>query len=203
MSGPPENDRPPDAPAEDSASVLARLPRTRPQRSSPRRAAARARSRRTESAAPQGLAPESTPPESTPPAAPPLRASPNGHAPASETPTGANGRAQAGSGGKKVIAGVAKRPAARARNTDAGKGAGQRARKAARKPAGASPTPPPPPAPRQGYECEGENASRTVHPPAGAELVASIAEVVGELAKGGVSAGERLLRDALSRLPRP
>lgn len=40
-----------------------------------------------------------------------------------------------------------------------------------------------------------------MHPPGGAELVASVAEIVGELAKAGLSTGERLLKDALSRLP--
>jgi hypothetical protein len=55
------------------------------------------------------------------------------------------------------------------------------------------------PAPRQGFECEGERAS--VHPPGGAELVASAAEIVGELAKAGIATGERVLKDVLSRLP--
>jgi hypothetical protein len=40
-----------------------------------------------------------------------------------------------------------------------------------------------------------------VHPPGGAELLISAAEIVGELAKAGVSRSERLLKDALSRLP--
>jgi hypothetical protein len=40
-----------------------------------------------------------------------------------------------------------------------------------------------------------------VHPPGGAELVASAAEIVSELAKAGLSTGERLLKDFLSRLP--
>jgi hypothetical protein len=57
------------------------------------------------------------------------------------------------------------------------------------------------PAPRQGFESEGERASESVHPPGGAELVASAAEIVGELAKAGISTGERLLKDFLSRLP--
>jgi hypothetical protein len=63
------------------------------------------------------------------------------------------------------------------------------------------PTVPAQPAPRQGYECEGERPSGSVHPPGGAELVASAAEIVGELAKAGISTGERLLKDVLSRLP--
>jgi hypothetical protein len=57
------------------------------------------------------------------------------------------------------------------------------------------------PAPRQGFESETEHANGTVHPPGGADLVASAAEIVGELAKAGVSTGERLLKDFLSRLP--
>jgi len=57
------------------------------------------------------------------------------------------------------------------------------------------------PVPRQGFECEGERATGPVHPPGGAELVASVAEIIGELAKTGFSTGERLLKDALSRLP--
>ncbi len=57
------------------------------------------------------------------------------------------------------------------------------------------------PAPRQGFECEGERNNRPVHPPGGAELVASAAEIVSELARAGLSTGERLIKDALSRLP--
>lgn len=57
-------------------------------------------------------------------------------------------------------------------------------------------------APRQGFESDSENMSGSVQPPGGAELVASAAEIVGELAKVGLSAGERLLKDAFSRLPR-
>ena len=57
------------------------------------------------------------------------------------------------------------------------------------------------PAPRQGFESEGDRASGPVQPPGGVELVASAAELVGELAKAGLSTGERLLKDCLSRLP--
>jgi hypothetical protein len=57
------------------------------------------------------------------------------------------------------------------------------------------------PAPRQGFECEGERLGGSVHPPGGAELVASAVEIVGELAKAGLSSGERLFKDVLSRLP--
>ncbi len=57
-------------------------------------------------------------------------------------------------------------------------------------------------APRQGFESDSENMNGSIQPPGGAELVASAAEIVGELAKVGLSAGERLLKDAFSRLPR-
>jgi len=57
-------------------------------------------------------------------------------------------------------------------------------------------------APRQGFEAESENMNGSVQPPGGAELIATAAEIVGELAKVGLSAGERLLKDAFSRLPR-
>jgi hypothetical protein len=60
---------------------------------------------------------------------------------------------------------------------------------------------PGPPVPRQGFESEGERASGPVHPPGGTELVASAAEIIGELAKAGLSTGERLFKDVLSRLP--
>ena len=54
--------------------------------------------------------------------------------------------------------------------------------------------------PKQGYEAEPE-ASGPVQPPGGAELIASAAELAGELARTGVSAGAKALRDFLSRLP--
>jgi hypothetical protein len=40
-----------------------------------------------------------------------------------------------------------------------------------------------------------------VQPPGGAELVGAAAEIISEIAKAGLSSGERLIRDALSRLP--
>ena len=55
--------------------------------------------------------------------------------------------------------------------------------------------------PRQGFECEDERASGPVQPPGGAELIASAAEIVSEVAKAGFSTGERLFRDVLARLP--
>ena len=54
--------------------------------------------------------------------------------------------------------------------------------------------------PSQGYESDDE-ATGAVQPPGGAELLISAAEIVGELAKAGVSRSERLVKDVLSRLP--
>ncbi len=56
-------------------------------------------------------------------------------------------------------------------------------------------------APRQGFESESETMTGSLRPPGGLELAASAAELVGELAKVGLSRGERLIKDALSRLP--
>src|ERR1700730_5928516 len=55
-------------------------------------------------------------------------------------------------------------------------------------------------APPQGFECD-ESSTSSVHPPGGAELVVSAAELVGDLAKGGFSRGQRLVRDRSGRLP--
>jgi hypothetical protein len=75
----------------------------------------------------------------------------------------------------------------------------QHTRSATRRPAAASPATEP--VPRQGFECGNDRASGPVQPPGGAELVASAAEILGELAKAGLSTGERLLKDVFSRLP--
>lgn len=53
----------------------------------------------------------------------------------------------------------------------------------------------------QGFESESDHARGSVHPPTGAELVSSATEILGELAKAGLSSGERIFRDVLSRLP--
>jgi hypothetical protein len=59
-------------------------------------------------------------------------------------------------------------------------------------------------APSQGYEPEEEmELGTTVDPPSGAELVESVADIIGELASSGVAAGGRLLKDAFSLLRRP
>ena len=56
--------------------------------------------------------------------------------------------------------------------------------------------------PRQGYESVEERATGPVQPPGGTEFVGTAAEIVSELAKAGISGGERVLRDVLSRLGR-
>jgi len=89
----------------------------------------------------------------------------------------------------------------------AGAGAGKKP-VAARKRAGAvaKPTAKPtePPAPKQGYEPEEEiETGTTVHPPSGVELVESVADILGELAGTGLTAGGRLLKDAFSVFRRP
>lgn len=64
-----------------------------------------------------------------------------------------------------------------------------------------TPRPAEPPVPRQGFEAEEEiELGRSVQPPSGTELAVSVAELFGELAQVGLSTGERLLKDALTRL---
>lgn len=53
----------------------------------------------------------------------------------------------------------------------------------------------------QGYEPESDSLSRPIQPPGSAELIASVAELAGELTKAGVNTGARVLKDFLSRLP--
>jgi hypothetical protein len=184
MSGP--DDTQPKAPAESNGlGVLANLPRTRPQRSSPRRAAARAR---TAAAATREAAAE------TPQAA----AKPGSSGRAPTTAAGAR-RTASKAGASKAGAGKASTDKAstdKAVPRKATKGKAAKSKQSTAAPAAGVTS-----APRQGFECESEHSSLTVHPPGGAELVASVAEIVGEFAKAGLSSGERLLRDALSRLP--
>jgi hypothetical protein len=82
---------------------------------------------------------------------------------------------------------------------------------AAKKPAAAKrrttrpiPKPVEPPTPKQGYEPEEEvELGATVHPPSSAELLESVADIVGEMAGSSLAAGGRLLKDAFSLLRRP
>jgi hypothetical protein len=57
------------------------------------------------------------------------------------------------------------------------------------------------PAPRQGFETENDPLSGPVQPPGGVDLLASAAELAGELTKSGLATGGRLLRDIFTRLP--
>jgi hypothetical protein len=192
--------------------VLANLPRTRPQRSSARRAAAR------ESASTNGR------PSS--PAKP--RAKRSGAATSARTGKPARGqgtpaKVKSAKGAAKGAAQTetkrttpasgtrpksAKDSAATARAKSAGSSShptsavrARRPRTGKRAPAPRRPARVEEAAPRQGFECEGERATGPVQPPGGPELVASAAELVGELAKAGAAAGERLLKDVFSRLP--
>jgi len=168
----------------DAQGVLSQLPRTRPQRSSARRAAARedatkdatkaATGSRAAGARSNGRSPDRS---SKGPAGTPEKAASAPNASPKEAP-------------KRTSA--AKSAAARG---TAGRRPSRTANRAKNGPASAEP------APRQGFECEGERNTGSVHPPGGVELVASAAEIVSELAKAGLSTGERLLKDVLSRLP--
>jgi len=188
--------------------VLANLPRTRPQRSSARRAAAR------ESASSNGR--PSSPPKprakrsGSATSARPAKAARGQGTTAKARP--AKGTAQTETKGTATAAGSrpksAKDSAATARAKSAGSSSrpssavrARRARTGKRAPAPRRPVAVEEPAPRQGFECEGERATGPVQPPGGPELVATAAELVGELAKASVSAGERLLKDVFSRLP--
>jgi hypothetical protein len=173
-------------PGDEDPGILSQLPRTRPQRSSRHREAARngsvagAASTATPSAA-DGAAPagQKTSARTAKKAAPRSRSK------------AARPSAKRGADGSSGAAGASASTKAPSR--------GSSAKRRPRTPgpsSGAAPT-----APRQGFESEGERASGSVHPPGGAELVASAAEIVGEFAKAGLSTGERLLKDVLSRLP--
>ncbi len=189
--------------ASENGGVLTNLPRARPQRASARRLAERngasARNGTSKTAVkrpPKKVAKAPSEPAAKPstratpvPAEPELSAKPLPRG--SVKPVGesaASTTAKASRGGRASAA----RPAGgTARGTSSRRAAPKRAR----------PAPVQEPAPRQGFECESETPMGSVQPPGGAELIASAAELVGELAKAGVSSGERLLKDVLSRLP--
>ncbi len=96
-------------------------------------------------------------------------------------------------------------PAAKRRRSTTTKGSSataSRPAKPARKPAGkARPAGSSEAVPRQGYETEGERVTGSVQPPGTPELIATAAEALAEVAKVGLSGGERLLKDLLARLP--
>ena len=184
----------------NGSGVLANLPRSRPQRSSARRLAAR-----ESTSAHNGSGMALREPRKTPSAR-------FGFTRRSSTPkrrAGARARRA-----KQTVAPVGESAASASAKRSGGEPRGQRERakggssqtpgRAARDsedehaPAAAQE-----PAPRQGFECESDESTGSLQPPGGTELVASAAELVGELAKAGFSRGERLLKDVFSRLPGP
>jgi hypothetical protein len=157
--------------------ILASLPRARPQRASARRAAAR-----TSTAAKRGTtAAKSTTATST------KRAQP------------ARAKKQVARESPAVAEPVAAKKSTVRKPASAKKAASTKRRTA--KPIA---KPVEPPAPKQGYEPEEElELGKSVSPPSGAELVESVADIIGELANSGLTAGGRLLKDAFSLLRRP
>ena len=159
--------------------VLANLPRTRPQRASRRRAAARNATRGPggTAAAPAHRGDLSRPRKRTADSS--AAGADAGRATAARTAPGKLDRSTASRPRASVRGGAARRTSVPRRSRTSGRDA----------------------APRQGFECDGDAASGPVQPPGAAELVASAAEIVGELAKAGLSRSERLLKDFVSRLP--
>jgi hypothetical protein len=176
----------------EGSGVLGGLPRTRPQRTSARRAAARAaRPDQKRAGGRVGVVPE-----------PAINGQP-AEAPAAPSSPGA---AQRGSSQRKAPY-ARTRTRTRTPSTSKNKApAKQRskpppaARARKRAPTSAAGRPAREQVPEQGYEAE-RDASGPVQPPGGVELLASAAELAGELAKTGVSAGARALKDFISRLP--
>lgn len=158
-------------------SVLAELPRTRPQRASRRREAARA----------EGSKPPETPKK--PAAAAPKRATKRSGD--KDAKPASNRTAQK----QKPKAPAAKSATSKRRaKTPAGAGAASRSRTDARSSAAKAE-----PVPLQGFEPEEQIAGTPVTPPTGPELIGSLAELAGELAHTGIAAGGRLLKGIFSR----
>jgi hypothetical protein len=173
---------------QDERGVLANLPHTRPQRASRRRTAARNNAGGHASA-------DAAPPPRSDGSLPPKQTADSGAAHAGGSRRGAARSATDKPGGRatdKPGGRATDRPPKSARG-----GASARRRTSAPRRRTSSQRG----APRQGFECEGDAATGPVQPPGAAELVASAAEIVGELAKAGFSTGERLLKDVISRLP--
>jgi hypothetical protein len=178
---------------QNAGGVLANLPRTRPQRASARRTAARASSG-SQQAASNG-------------AVKPSRAKRSSRKAPAKAPTATTRKRAASTAEKPTVKGItessasatAKAPkAGRAKAATSIKRGPAPHRAASRK---ARQAPPEEPAPRQGFESDGESAGGSIQPPGGTELVAAAAEIVGELARAGLSRSESLFKDVLSRLP--
>jgi hypothetical protein len=193
--------------------VLVNLPRARPQRASARRASARnGRARngaRPASAAERPLRSVADESAISPPRSSRQTATANGRQGARRAQSSGGSRRRqptASKPGTRASVKAVRESASTARaslaqRTSARKPAGttKPARQAARKRSRAGAVEEA--APRQGFESENDRSNDSLQPPGGIELVASAAELVGELAKAGVSTGERVLKDVLSRLP--
>jgi len=187
MSAPNESNGRPSAP-DAGLGVLSNLPHTRPQRSTPRRAAAR-----QATAAADATGKRAAQKTKKAKAASPAQSS------------------QAGAGKAKARAKTpakaspALRPDQQPRGRSSTRTPLVRTAKSTRADPRMAPKRPAPrvdeSVPRQGFESEMDRASGPVQPPGSTELVATAAEIVSELAKAGVSTGERLLKDLLGRLP--
>jgi hypothetical protein len=180
VSSTPDDDAPAPA-AQDGAGVLSQLPRTRPQRASARRAAAR------ESRAPAPATPESAAGQTAAPERKSRPKSTSKRATAAKRPRAGEGAAAKPKPSASKRTGAAPKSAAPGRERRTASGASARAREEE--------------VPSQGFATEGERVSGPVAPPGGPELFATAAEIVSELARAGVSTGERVVRDVLSRLP--
>jgi len=154
--------------APEAASVLANLPRTRPQRASARRAAARAGAARQQGSRQEAASANGN-------GRPPQR-----KAPAAKRPARAAAGASSAAGSGRAGASRAKAQRPKQARPARGRTAEE--------------------VPRQGYESVEERATGPVQPPGGTELIGTAAEIVGEIAKAGLSGGERVVRDLLSRL---
>jgi hypothetical protein len=153
--------------------VLANLPRTRPQRSSPRRAAAR----KASAAADAGKGPQARPVTASG-RLPANGAKPSAKPAATKVKSKAKAKAKANTKAKAEAPRAVPRASTRRSAPPVDEGV-----------------------PRQGFESEMDRATGPVQPPGGAELVSSAAEIFSELARSSLSTGERLLKDALARLP--
>jgi hypothetical protein len=105
---------------------------------------------------------------------------------------------------KKATSKTKGKPAAKPKPASRAAAVGARGGSAKRRPRPTKVEPSEPPVPRQGYEPEEElELGNTVNPPSGVELLESLADIVSELAGSSLTAGGRMLKDALSILHRP
>ncbi len=168
--------------------MLSSLPSTRPQRPSARRIAAR-----RITAVRSGGAARAAEAKSAQTAKPAAKARP---APVDQAPTKPTAKTR-----PTRADGTPTRPTAKTRPTRADETPTKPPAKTRPARARRTPRPSEPPVPRQGFEAEEEiELGRSVQPPSGTELAVSVAELFGELAQAGLSTGERLLKDALTRL---